>query len=198
MATDPQRPRLVEPLDPFDPAALRLDQSFTESAQVKKLLRTVPVRRPHPHDFIRTHPDPAYRMTAALVEFRDERDSTYLMCPAVAKEMPGEFMMSMLYTAINRQGVTILWPVRLPVADGRRINEWHRSAMEAAELAMTRWVRMKSNLALGAYETFEAAGVIPEPEWPDVTLAALLKIAFTDRLVDSLDHPVIRRLRGLA
>ncbi len=34
------------PPDPFDPASLRLDQSFTEGAGVKKLLTTVPVRKP--------------------------------------------------------------------------------------------------------------------------------------------------------
>jgi hypothetical protein len=32
--------------DPFDPAALRLDQSFTDTVGVKKLLTTIPVRKP--------------------------------------------------------------------------------------------------------------------------------------------------------
>jgi hypothetical protein len=196
MSTGPQRPHLVEPPDPFDPEALRLDQAFTETTGVRKLLRRVPVRRPHSHDFVRVHPDKAYRVPVALVDFRDERDAVYLACPHVAREMPGEFVMSTLYTTITRQGVVLLWPVRLPLADGR-YNEWHRSAAEAAELAMTRWVRVKSNLGLGCYEMFEAAGTIPEPEWPEETFGGLLKIAFSDRLIDSLDHPVIRRLRGL-
>ena len=169
--TEPQRPRLVEAPDPFDPAALRLDQAFTETAGVKKLLRRVPVRRPHPHDFCRVHPDKAYRMATALIDFRDERDAVYLIAPNVARDMPGEFTMSMLYTTITRQGVVVLWPVRLPLPDGRH-NEWHRSAAEAA-------------------------GTIPEPEWPEQSFADLLRIAFADRLVNSLDHPVIRRLRGL-
>jgi len=169
--TEPQRPRLVEAPDPFDPAALRLDQAFTETAGVKKLLRRVPVRRPHPHDFCRVHPDKAYRMATALIDFRDERDAVYLIAPNVARDMPGEFTMSMLYTTITRQGVVVLWPVRLPLPDGRH-NEWHRSAAEAAELAMKRWIRVKANQALGAYEMFEAAGTIPEPEWPEQSLMA--------------------------
>ena len=37
--------KLVSP-DPFDPAALRLDQSFSEGPAVKKLLTTIPVRKP--------------------------------------------------------------------------------------------------------------------------------------------------------
>jgi hypothetical protein len=196
MMTEPPRPRLVDPPDPFDPNRLRLDQNFTETTGVKKLLKTVHARRPHPHDFVRVHPDESYRVNTALLDFRDERDALYLVTPPVAKEMPGEFTTSTLYTTISRQGVVLLWPIRLPTTDGRR-NEWHRSLAEAAELAMTRWVRVKANMALGAYETFVAAGTIPDPQWPDVTFAELLRIAFTDRLIDSLDHPAIRRLRGL-
>jgi hypothetical protein len=46
--------KLVSP-DPFDPAALRLDQSFTEGPAVKKLLTTIPVRKPGAQDFVRVH-----------------------------------------------------------------------------------------------------------------------------------------------
>ena len=62
------RPRGVEGTktadidDPFaDLASLRLDQDFTETCGVKKLLRTIPVRKPNQQDFVRVHPDPAYR-----------------------------------------------------------------------------------------------------------------------------------------
>jgi hypothetical protein len=74
--------------------------------------------------------------------------------------------------------------------------EWHRSAAEAAEVAMRRWVRVKANMSLGAYEIHEAASTIPDPEWPDVSFKELLRIAFRDRLVDRSDHPLIKRLRG--
>ena len=57
-------------------------------------------------------------------------------------------MNATLYTAINRQGVVFLWPVRLPGPDGK-VNEWWRSAGEAAELAMTKWVRVKAEHELG-------------------------------------------------
>ena len=100
-----------------------------------------------------------------------------------------------LFTTITRQGVIHLWPVRLPTPDGRR-NIWHHSAMEAAQLAMTRWVRVKANMALGAYEISEAASTIPDPTWPPVTFQELLRIAFRHQYVDSINHPVVDRLRG--
>ena len=46
------------PPDPFDLNNLRLDQSFVESAGVKKLLTTVPVRKPNPQDFCARPPQP--------------------------------------------------------------------------------------------------------------------------------------------
>jgi hypothetical protein len=184
------------PSDPFDLTNLRLDQSFVESAGVRKLLTTIPVRKPNPQDFVRVHPGPEYCAVVAVIELKDDRE-TYLVTPAIARELPGEFVMATIYTVINRQGVVSLWPVRLPASDGR-VLEWHRSAAEAAERAMHRWLRIKANMSLGAYEMFEASSAIPDPEWPDLPFQELLRIAFRDRLVDRLDHPVVKRLRGLA
>jgi hypothetical protein len=182
--------------DPFDLSNLRLTQDFVGTAGVKKLLTTVPVGKPNKQDFFRVHPSPEYRMEVAVIEFKEDRE-TFLLPLPLAKQLPGEFTMVTLYTAINRQGVVRLWPVPLPTPDGK-VNEWHRSAAEAAELAMTRWVRMKSNMSLGAYEIFEAASTIPDPAWPGLTFQELIRIAFRVHMVGSLDHPVIKRLRGLA
>jgi hypothetical protein len=62
---------------------------------------------------------------------------------------------------------------------------------------MKRWIRVKANMSLGAYEAYEASGTIPDPTWPDLTYQETLKIAFRDRYVTGLDHPVVKRLRGL-
>jgi hypothetical protein len=183
--------------DDFNLEALRLPQSFIESAGVKKLLTTVPVRKPNPHDFNRVHPDPAYRANLAVIKLRDERDEMYLLTPSIAAALPGEFGMATVFTAINRQNVKFLWPVMLPQPDGRP-NEWNRSAAEAAEMAMTRWVRVKANMSLGAYEIYEAQSLMADPVWPEQPFQELLRIGFRDRLVNSLDHPLVKRLHGLA
>lgn len=183
--------------DPFNPAALRLDQSFADRVGVKKLLTTVPTRKPNRQDFVRVNRDPAYRLTpAALVEIKEDREY-YLLTPEMAIELPGEFFVATLYTTVNRYGVLHLWPVKLPGADGKH-NEWHRSAAEAAELAMDKWLRVRANMALGAYEIDEAIGDLPGPAWPGLPFSEILRIAFRDRYVGSLDHPVVQRLRGAA
>lgn len=177
-----------------DLSKLRLSQDFIETAGVKKLLMTIPVRKPHPQDFSRVHPDPAYRMEFAVIELKDDRE-TYLLTPAVAAVLPGECVPVTIYTAINRQGVVYMWPVRLPSLESK-VNEWYRSLAAGAERAVARWVRVKANMSLGAYEITEAAATIPDPTWPEHPFEELLRIAFRDRIVNSLDHPVVKRLLG--
>jgi hypothetical protein len=200
-----QKPRLVAPgdqpddqaaLNPFAPESLRLDLNVAEGFGVKKVVATIPVRKPNNQDYIRVHPSPDFRLPVALIELRDEREM-YLVRPHIARDIPGEYFAATMYTAINRAGVVFLWHVRLPSADGRQLT-WHTSAAEAAEAAMKGWVRVKANMSLGAYDVFEASSTIPDPEWPkDLTLEQMLKIAFKGgRLVESLDHPVLKRLRG--
>src|SRR5262245_13101560 len=60
--------------DPFDPANLRLSQSFTETVGVKMLLTTVPVRKPGSQDFVRVHPAAEYRENFPIIELKDERE----------------------------------------------------------------------------------------------------------------------------
>jgi hypothetical protein len=182
--------------DPFAPENLRLSQSFTELVAVKRILTTVPVRKPSPQDFVRVHPDPKYRENFPVVELKDDREE-YIVGREVLNELSGEFVGKTLYTAINRQGTVFLWPVRLPSPEGKDM-DWWRSGHEAAERATKVWLRIRANQNLGAYEMFEAQSDFGEPEWPNFSFAELLKIAFRGRLIRSVDHPVIKRLRGLA
>jgi hypothetical protein len=131
-----------EPCDPFNLDNLRLSQDFTQTAGVKQLLRTVPVRKPNPQDFVRVHPDASYRINLPVIELKDEREE-YIVARELVGELTGELVLKTLFTAINRQGVLFLWPVRMPEPDGRQM-EWHRSMREAAELAIRRWVRVKA------------------------------------------------------
>jgi hypothetical protein len=184
------------PADPFDPKALRLTQDFLATAGVKKLLTTVPVRKPGRQDFVRVHPSETYRLDVSTIVLKDD-DETYVVDPSLHDELANETVAQTLFTAINRQRVLFLWPVRLPPPDGRTM-AWWTSAREAAEMAMTKWVRLQANKSLGAYEITAATTQIAEPEWPEVSFGELLRIAFHNKLVDKIDHPVIQRLRGLA
>ena len=48
---------------------------------------------------------------------------------------------------------------------------------------------MKSNRACGFYDIIEPEKIMPEPEWPDMSFADMLQIAFNDdHIVDRDDH----------
>lgn len=178
----------------FDLDSLRLTQNFAELVGVKKALLTVPVRKPGRQDFIRVRPGDEWCFQAAILELKEDRAS-YLVDCCLWLELPGEIVPKILFTTINRQGVLSLWPVRLPGTDGRQ-DHWSSSALEAAEMAKTRWIRLAANMSLGAYEVFYASSDIPDPVWPDAGFEEIMRIAFKDQFIKSLDHPVIRRLRG--
>jgi hypothetical protein len=181
--------------DPFNPERLRLSQNFVDLIGVKKVLTAVPVRNPDRQLFIRVHPDPAYRLETAVLELKAERE-TYLVEPHLIPDLPGEVIPKVLFTAVNRQGVVFLWPIRLPDAEGRH-NSWSDTALQGAMAAMENWVRVASNMSLGGYDLFIASATLPEPEWPDLKFSELLKIAFKDKFIRSLDHPVVQKLQGL-
>jgi hypothetical protein len=159
-------------------------------------LTTVPVRKPDKAWFVRVHPSEDYRLETAVIELKEERE-TYLVAKPLWPELAGEstFSPRIIYTAVNRQGVVFLWPIRLPGPDGK-LDDWNQSALEAAQRAQARWVRVQANMALGAYEVYEATAPLPEPTFPDLSLMELLKIGFKGRFIDSLDHPVLKKLRG--
>jgi hypothetical protein len=173
-----------------------LSQDFTADLGVKKALITVPVRKPDKAWFFRVHPGEDYRLQTYVIELKEERE-TYLVARPLWPELASEatFAPRVIYTAINRQGVVFLYPIRLPGPDGK-LDDWSRSALEAAQRAQTNWVRVAANLSLGAYDLFEATADLPEPQWPEQSFQELLKVGFKDRLIDSLEHSVIRKLRG--
>ena len=184
--------------DPFDPAALGLSQDFAAADGLKRVLLSLPVRKPANTWFVRVHTDPAYRLETMVIELKDDHEM-YLVAPSLRSSLAAEptFGVRALYTAVNRDGVPFIWPVRLPSAEGK-IDEWSRTAKEAAALAMKSWVRMAANTSRGTYDVTIATASVAEPAWPQESFKELLQIAFKDRYIDSIDHPVLRKLRGVA
>jgi hypothetical protein len=181
--------------NPFDMDSLRIDTSFIETTSVKKLLTTVPVHKPKSQEFVRSHPGEDYRDTYAMIELQEDNEF-YVLTREMVVALPGEYFVATIYTYITRQGVVRLCPVKLPGPDGKD-NEWNKSLRNAIHHVMKRWARIKSNRGLGAYEIFEAPATanIPDPVWPKATFKELLNIAFNGRVVDRIDHPLIRKLR---
>jgi hypothetical protein len=182
--------------DPFDVEALRLPQGPGAAIGVKRLLLNVPHRKPDKSWFVRTHTAEEYRIVVGVLELKEDRE-IYLVAPALRAELETEptYRRKLLVTAVNRQGLVFLWETTLPEEGGRKDN-WGRSALEALDLASRRWIRVVANLVGGAYDVYEAAASLADPEWPTVPLGELLRLSFKDHYIDSMDHPTLRKLRG--
>jgi hypothetical protein len=81
-------------------------------------------------------------------------------------------------------------------------NDWNRSALEACELAKTRWVKAASRKSEGVdgykarYAKDEDA--FPQPAWPTQTLEELLLATFADKYrIEDHDHDALKRLLGV-
>ena len=185
----------MEKDDLFSIENQRLSQDFTSMAGVKKLLTQVPIRKPNRQDFVRVHDDEAYQLRTRVLELKEERES-YMVAQPVWTELFDEMTAKLLATAINRQSVVFLWPIRLPDDDGR-IDSWNEGALDAAIRAQSSWIRVSANMSKAGYDIFEASGDLPDPKWPEESFQALVKIAFKNRCIDNIDHAVIKRLRGL-
>jgi hypothetical protein len=182
--------------DPFDPASLRLSGDFSGSLGVKKAILSIPVRKPDKAWFVRVHPSIDYSIDTCVIELKEDRE-TYLVSQELWSDLVGEatFSPRALFSAMNKQGVLFVWPIRLPGTDGK-LDEWSRTALEAAKMAKDQWCRVTANMSLGAYEVHYAIGELGEPDWPEIPFKDILRITFKDRFITSLDHPVLRKLRG--
>ena len=180
--------------DPFDPKRLKLSARFREGQDVRKVIVVVPVRKPGRQEFFRTQPDLEMWAEAPVLELKEDR-LTYLVEPSLAPHLPGDAVTKLLVPTITTHGAVSLWPIRLEDERGR-LDEWNQVALEAAERARTKWIRLMANMGAGTYDVLEAAGTFSEPTWPEMSLRKMLSMAFKERVIDDLDHPVLKRLRG--
>jgi hypothetical protein len=200
----PTEPNQNEKLPPTDVpadidelAAFALPPGQEAVIATEKLLLNVPVRKPTRENWVRTSADMETWRAWPLIELKEDAE-VYLVAQSLHAQLAGEpaFVAARLVPSVTDGGVAFFWPIRLPDASGK-INSWHESARRAAEAARDRWVRIVANRALGGYDVMTAS-FDREPLWPKETQTELLKVAFRDRMIDSLDHPVVKRLRGVA
>ena len=115
----------------------------------------------------------------------------YVVTENLAKgELEADSRYAILHLAVSSTGRLFWWCTKM--GKGSRRNHWAESALKAADKAKRGWVRVMA--AHEGYDIWEAKANMPEPQWPDMTPTELIQLAFDDRIIASLDHPVARRL----
>jgi hypothetical protein len=185
----------------FDFNKLKLPSTFEQGITTKKLVTTIPVRKPKSGlEFFRIRPELDWTFPAYLLDLKEGEEEKYMVIPELLEEVfsTGKLKPVKIYTGITFTGqVFFLSDIPLPDPDGKD-NEYNRSRRLAYDLATTKWVKIQANMSLGAYDVIEAKSQLPEPVWPEepTSMINALEIAFKDKLIDSYDHPVLKRLRG--
>lgn len=184
--------------DMFDPAFLGLSQDFGSAASVKKKWDIIKVEKPAKSRVFRSHPDLKFRLKTVLLTLKEDNE-TYLVLPHLRQALSGESLCKKhtLVACISKAGTPFLWPVQMADDDGKW-NVWHQSAWQISEHAKERWARMFANRDAGCYVA-EYDQRQPDqqqlPAWPDMPFRDWLELAFKGFTIDSLDHPVLKRLR---
>lgn len=156
---------------------------------------TIEIRPPRSQEFIRTHPDPEYRLNTKLFFF--EHDGRYYLIKNHLWHKLGDDLISVtLVPYMTRIGQLFLWPIKSYDRRGR-INSWINSAQNAANQGTNRWVRLKPNHTTNKYDISIPCNALEEPEWPVKTLDEIISDAFEDHVINSLEHPVVKRLMGV-
>lgn len=173
---------------------LALPQDFQNMPGARKLWTVIPVRKPSKTEFFRVLDDDKYTIQTAIIELKEENE-TYLIDPQLLVDLSEFIVPVQVVMAVTRMGALMVWPVKLPQ---ERRNAWHDTALQAAELARTKWVCMRANMHAGCYDVLQATGKLPEPEFPttELTFQGMLELAFRDFYVDNISHPLVLRLSG--
>ena len=176
----------------FDLAAATA-ATATPAIKLVEHITSIPVGRPSPQLFIRVNPDPAFRAQVKMLHLKDFGEY-WVIYPAAAPAFdPEDLGDYLLYSGVDVDGNPFVWPLRL---DDGRGNSWHTSALEAAEEAKCRWVRVKSRMPLKAYSVIVAEGTLPEPIFPPLSFSEILTMAFKGRIVRTELEPIVGRMRG--
>ena len=192
--TTQNMPQTAASSSAIDLNSLRLPANYGATMGVKKLLTSVPVRKPRRPQFFRTHPTADMAFGGMLLQ-QKEKDESYLVMPDVAHQISELIQAVDLFTAIDRQNNVFLIPVPRPGESGAR-NPWHESLFQAVELARESWIRIDANMAMGGYNVFEAQVSLSEPDWPEHDIHKLVEVAFRGKIIQSLDHPLVQGLLG--
>ena len=187
-----------------DLSQLAVNQNFDELTTQTDFVH-IPIRKPNRQCFIRVSPEERHRVQLAMLELDTGTGGDrplFIVLPSIlpaVADLPGISPRIVMLAVARPESTPFLWPIKTPNEKGGRKDAWSRSALEIARRAMTEWLRVAPNMAMGCYVATIAKASWPEPKWPELTMNEMLRRAVGEEgVIQTLDHPALKALRGEA
>ena len=188
--------------DPFSNLDdFKVSQDFREfETQVD--YSSIPLRKPGKQQWFRAHPEIKLDNVCFLEVEQDESPTeAFLLHSAIAaqlRDLPGFSKRSIRLCVSRPNNSPFVWPIKMPRGSGSKHDEWPKSAIRVATKAETEWVRIQSDMQLGAYKHITANADWEEPVWPPLDIGEILRRSLGEQhIISSVDHSVVREIRGL-
>jgi hypothetical protein len=159
-------------------------------------LQKVFAGRPSEDYYWRTHPnkDNEWKLVWTITF----EDATYLVHPKVAevkRTSERKIRPLQLVRCVNVKGREQIWPLKLD-RPGKKRNECNASALMVAERMREEWLMLVYDDETKTYFARRPVSPITDPpKWTQRTFQQLRDLAFPeDRRINTLDHPVWRKL----
>jgi hypothetical protein len=172
-----------------------IDQSHVDGGADDDLQKVF-ASRPSEDYYWRTHPDKNNEWKYAwTITFEGE---TYLVHPKVAevkRTSERQIRPQLLVRCVNVKGREQIWPIKLD-RPGKKRNECNASALMVAERMREEWLMLVYDEETKTYfGRRPVPSITDKPKWTERTFQQLRDLAYPeDRRIDTLDHPVWRKL----
>jgi hypothetical protein len=190
------------------PSAFSLDKFKSKHAAALANVETLLTALPHHNiaqakDFVRLHPDEATYWSPELcfanVPIKGQkRDTLHLIDEELAMRFLPPARILRFRLALGTKPNDIFFLCHIPTRNSD--NSWNGSNLQACEHAKRLWTLVTSRKEEGvdAYKIDGARDpdAFPDPKWPTQSLADLINVTFTGRMIETEDHPGLLRLIG--
>jgi hypothetical protein len=180
---------LALPLDEIEP----LEAEYTD---------VIEIRRPRKHDYVWFLSPLEWARKLPLLKWDgagEENGQEFVVYPQFEKHFPGDIVYKMCCPYVNQEGSLFLWPIRTPNSARSKspLDPANASAYKIATENHSRWlsVRWCRKTRRNVFSLPE--GELDAPMLPTKTPGEIVTEAFDERLIDSGDHHLIHRKKGI-
>jgi hypothetical protein len=172
-------------------------------AATGQLLVVPLVSKPGPLEYFRTHPNLRLSVKMVTPNKGELGAHTYAVWPTaegiLARHRFEPFLATLYPIVIDSRPLVYKLVMVKPPAEGRDWDNWNLSKKLALDLAVDKWIALRS--VRGGYEACDPdpAAQFPEPKFPDWSPAEWLhkSLGVTDLIIKDESHPIFKEIRHL-